>query len=148
MIIVLFNNIYFAKILNPSRLNFAREKKKPCCVRHIFNLIGKTFIFCHKSQIFNPDIAINKKTHELDSARKLERMQDAIRKLHNLIQFILILSSIEAMFTNLVDFFFEKLDEFNNDICHLTIIDDNRTCWNLTYFSIQCAFCLQRHFHT
>ncbi len=138
------NDTCVAEIIDLIRPDLDLGERRLRCMGHIINLIAKAFIFDNKSETFEADIAIAKKTNDLEAAMRLWRKQGAIRKLHNLIRFIRDLSQMEAICMDIAESFPSKADKLHNGKYHLTIIDDNLTCRNSTYLAIQRALRLRR----
>ncbi len=124
------NDKCVAEIIDLIQPDIDLEERRLRCIGHIINLIAKAFIFGNKWETFEADIAIAKNTNDLEAAMRLWRKQGAIRKLHNLIRFIRASSQKEAMFMDIAESFPNEAEELDIGKYHLTIIDDDRTCWN------------------
>lgn len=131
-----FNDICITKIINLIQPDLDRGESKLWYIRYIINLIAIAFIFDNKLETFKIDIVITKNTNNLEAVMKLWKKQNAIRKLHNLIQFIWVLSQRKAIFINIAKFFFNKADKLNNGKNDFTIINNNQTSSNSTYLAI------------
>ena len=146
------NDTCITEIIDLICPNLDVKERRLRYIGHIINLIAKAFIFSNKSESFKANVAITESTNDLEIVMKLWRKQGVIGKLHNLIRFIRASTQREALFLDIAEPFPSTADRIDSHTRHLTVLDDNKTRWNLTYLAIHRVLrlrcCIEKFYAT